>query len=316
MVVAAEREERRAVASGRGLLAIVDLAVGSHSRAVAVLLVVALLSFLPGFFTIPPIDRDEARFAQATRQMVESGDYIDIRFQDEVRYKKPVGIYWLQAAVVKTAEALGFQHAPTTIWLYRIPSLIGAISAVLLTYWTALAFVSRRAAVLAALMMASCVLLGVERLIAKTDAILLLTTVAAMGAMARAYLEQQRSQPDGADAWTIPAVFWTALAAGVLLKGPLIVMICVLAALALIAFDRSARWLSVLKPIPGLIWFALLVLPWFFAIIIRAGDAFFAESVGQDLLGKVASSQESHGAPPGFYFVLFCVTFWPGSMLA
>src|SRR5262249_9300631 len=213
-------------------------------------------------------------------------------------------------------EALGFQHAPTTIWLYRIPSLIGAISAVLLTYWTALAFVSRRAAVLAALMMASCVLLGVERLIAKTDAILLLTTVAAMGAMARAYLGQQRSQPDGADAWTIPAVFWTALAACVLLKGPLIVMICVLAALALIAFDRSARWLSVLKPIPGLIWFALLVLPWFFAIIMRAGDAFFAESVGQDLLGKVASSQESHGAPPGFYFVLFWVTFWPGSMLA
>jgi len=51
-----------------------------------VLLVVALLGFLPGFFSIPPIDRDEARFAQATKQMVESGDYIDIHFQDEVRY--------------------------------------------------------------------------------------------------------------------------------------------------------------------------------------------------------------------------------------
>ena len=51
--------------------------------------------------TIPPIDRDEARFAQATKQMVETGDYIDIRFQDDVRYNKPVGIYWMQAAVVK-----------------------------------------------------------------------------------------------------------------------------------------------------------------------------------------------------------------------
>jgi 4-amino-4-deoxy-L-arabinose transferase-like glycosyltransferase len=111
-------------------------------------------------------------------------------------------------------------------------------------------------------------------------------------------------------------VFWTALAAGVLLKGPLIVMICALAALVLIGLDRSARWLLALKPIPGLIWFALLVLPWFLAIITRAGDAFFAESVGQDLLGKVASAQESHGAPPGYYFVLFWVTFWPGSMLA
>src|SRR5262245_28932496 len=101
MVAMAENGRRRAAASARSLKAVVDFAVGSHARAVAVLLVVALLSFLPGFFSIPPIDRDEARFAQATKQMLESGDYVDIRFQDEVRYKKPVGIYWLQAAVVK-----------------------------------------------------------------------------------------------------------------------------------------------------------------------------------------------------------------------
>ena len=60
----------------------------------------------PGFFNIPPVDRDEARFAQATKQMVETGDYVDIRFQDDVRYKKPVGIYWMQAAAVKTLQAL------------------------------------------------------------------------------------------------------------------------------------------------------------------------------------------------------------------
>ena len=133
------------------LTAVVDYAVSSHARAVAVLVVAALLAFLPGFFQIPPIDRDEARFAQATKQMLETGEYVDIRFQDEVRYKKPVGIYWLQVAVVKTAEALGVPNARQTIWLYRIPSLIGAVGAVLLTYWTALAFVSRRAALLAGL---------------------------------------------------------------------------------------------------------------------------------------------------------------------
>src|SRR6516162_4781729 len=107
MVVAVDNKERSR-ASARNLTAIVDFAVGSHARALAVLLVVSLLGFLPGFFSIPPMDRDEARFAQATKQMVESGDYIDIRFQDEVRYKKPFGIYWLQAAAVKTASALGF----------------------------------------------------------------------------------------------------------------------------------------------------------------------------------------------------------------
>jgi 4-amino-4-deoxy-L-arabinose transferase-like glycosyltransferase len=315
MVATADNQGRER-ASARSLKTIVDFAIGSHARAVMVLLVVALLGFLPGFFSIPPIDRDEARFAQATKQMVESGDYVDIRFQDEVRYKKPVGIYWVQAAVVKTATALGFSGALTTIWLYRLPSLVGSIGAVLLTYWTALAFVPRRAAVLAGLMMASCVLLGIERLLAKTDALLLMTVVAAMGAMARAYLWHERERLDAASAWIVASIFWTALAAGVLLKGPLIVMVVALAAIALIVVDRSAAWLLMLKPIAGIIWLAVLVLPWFVAIIGRTGDAFLAGSVGEDLLGKIFTGQESHGAPPGYYFVLFWVTFWPGATLA
>ena len=297
------------------LTAIVDAATASHARAVGVLVLAALLAFLPGFFQIPPTDRDEARFAQATKQMLETGEYVDIRFQDEVRYKKPVGIYWLQVAVLKTAEVLGVPNARQKIWLYRIPSLIGAVGAVLLTYWTALAFVSRRAALLAGLMMATSILLGVEARLAKTDAMLLMTAVATMGAMARIYLGERRPAP-GLAGWALPAIFWTALAAGILLKGPLIVLFVGLAAAALALVDRSMSWLGALRPIPGLIWLCVLVLPWFLAIVSRSGSSFFAESVGQDLFSKVVSAQEAHGAPPGYYFALFWVTFWPGATLA
>ena len=99
----------------KGFNGLFDYAAGSHRRAVALLMLVTLLAFLPGFFQIPPVDRDEAYFAQATKQMIETGDYVDIRYQDDVRYRKPVGIYWLQAAVVKTASALGLPNADTTI---------------------------------------------------------------------------------------------------------------------------------------------------------------------------------------------------------
>src|ERR1700733_13318119 len=136
-----------------GLGALFDVGAGSHRRAVALLVLISLILFLPGFFQIPPVDRDEAYFAQATKQMIETGDYVDIRYQDDIRYRKPVGIYWLQAAVVKTAEMFHLPDARTTIWLYRIPSLIGAVGAVLATYWCGLAFVSRRRATLAALLM-------------------------------------------------------------------------------------------------------------------------------------------------------------------
>src|ERR1700684_1432919 len=182
------REPKNRVNPGSRFVGAIDFAAGSHARAAIFLILCGLLLFLPGFFTIPPVDRDEARFAQATKQMVESGDFVDIRFQDDVRYKKPVGIYWLQSAAIETASALGLPRPELRIWLYRMPSLFGAIGAVLLTYWTALAFVTRRGAVLAALIMCSSVLLGVEARLAKTDAMLLLTVVAAMGAVGRVYL--------------------------------------------------------------------------------------------------------------------------------
>src|SRR5918999_448152 len=92
----ASRSER-----GRGLIALLDFAHVSHMRAAMFLLALSLVAFLPGFFRIPPVDRDEARFAQATKQMLETGDYVDIRFQNELRYKKPAGIYWMQAGAVK-----------------------------------------------------------------------------------------------------------------------------------------------------------------------------------------------------------------------
>jgi 4-amino-4-deoxy-L-arabinose transferase-like glycosyltransferase len=292
--------------------ALLAFATASHARAVAFLVALSLVAFLPGFFNIPPIDRDEARFAQATKQMIESGDYIDIRFQDEVRYKKPVGIYWLQAGAVKAGEALGVPEARTTIWLYRVPSVLGAIGAVLLTYWAALAFVSRRMAYLAGLMMATSVLLGVEARLAKTDAMLLFCCVAALGVMARAYL-----QSTGRDiGWGHAIVLWTALAAGILLKGPLIMLVVGLTALALAVADRSGRWLLRLRLAPGILWLLLLVLPWFLAIMSRAGENFLQESVGQDLLAKIFQSQETHGAPPGYYLALFWLTFWPAAPLA
>lgn len=309
------REPKNRVNPGSRLASVIDVVAASHARAAAFLLLCSLILFLPGFFNIPPIDRDEARFAQATKQMVESGDFVDIRFQDDVRYKKPVGVYWLQAAVVETAATLGLPRAQVRIWLYRVPSLIGAIGAVLLTYWAALAFVTRRGAILAGLLLASSVLLGVEARLAKTDAMLLLMVVAAMGAMARVYLSWQRGEDPARPPWTWPAIFWTALAGGILLKGPLILLFVALTIVTLAILDRSAAWLWRLRPVWGLMWLLVLVLPWFVAIYWRAGGSFFTTSVGGDMLAKLAA-QESHGAPPGLYLLLFWLTFWPGAPLA
>ena len=112
------------------------------------------------------------------------------------------------------------------------------------------------------------------------------------------------------------------LAVGILIKGPLILMVVGLAAGTLVLLDRSARWLLALRPLPGLLWLLLLVLPWFIAIYARVGSQFLIGSVGEDMFAKVASPQETHGAPPGLYLLLFWATFcllprvFPAQMLA
>ena len=87
--------------------------------------------FLPGRARLPPIDRDESRYMQATAQMLETRDFVDVRFQDQPRYLQPAGIYWLEALSVAAFS----DPAAREPWAYRIPSLLGATAAVLLTGW-------------------------------------------------------------------------------------------------------------------------------------------------------------------------------------
>src|SRR4051812_9423898 len=291
------------------LLAYVE---ASHARACAVLLVLSLACFLPGIVSLQPMDRDEPRFAQASKQMLETGDFVDIRFQGEARHKKPVGIYWLQSGAVAAAEALGVPQARTTIAVYRIPSLMGAVAMVLLTYWAALAFAARREAFLAAAFMAASIILMVEARLAKTDAVLGACSVAAMGGLARAYFAR------GAAGLPLSVMFafWIAVALGILVKGPMVVVFAGLCALALSARERSGRWLLALRPALGAGLVLLIVGPWFLAIALKSGGAFYAEAVGHDMLGKVGAAQRVHWAPPGFYLLAFFATFWPAAILA
>src|SRR5438105_2008554 len=106
-----------------------SLIAGWRGPALAALL--TLLAGLPSLLLLPPLDRDESRYAQATSQMLESGDYVDIRFQQEPRWKKPVGIYWMQAAAVAlTSKVENRDIAP-----YRLPSLLGAVLAAVAVAW-------------------------------------------------------------------------------------------------------------------------------------------------------------------------------------
>ncbi len=256
-----------------------------------------LLTWLPGLFTLPPTDRDESRFAQASKQMIETGDYVRIMNGDEPRNRKPIGIYWAQAPFAALVSDLGLA-TENPIWPYRIPSLLGGLVAVLATYECGRHVADRRTALLAAGMLAASVIVVVEVHLAKTDAALLGATTLAMGLLARCYRHPQ-SFGRG-----LAALFWLAVAAGVLLKGPITPMVVALTILTLRLADGRLTWFRALRVGWGLPLAILAVSPWFVAIGLATHGAFFRDAVGGDLGGKLASGDDAHGGPPGLHLLL------------
>jgi len=282
-------------------------------RPYALLVGLCLFLYLPGISAIPPLDRDEARFAQATRQMLETGDFLRIRFQDEARNKKPAGIHWLQALSVSA-----FSRAEATaIWPYRLPSLLGGMAAVLLTLalGTALfgeASEPRRIAAIAAVLLASALGVVAEAHIAKTDAALLAAAMTGQGALGLAYVRARAGRP--VPAW-LAIMFWTAELAAIFLKGPPGPALAVVTAASLSIADGEWRWLRGLYPVAGIIALVIVLAPWLIAIERATGGGFLAGALGHDLLMKLVGAQESHGAPPFSYLLLVVASFWPGSLL-
>lgn len=279
---------------------------GWRGPALAALL--TLIAGLPGLLLLPPLDRDEARFAQATSQMLESGDFVDIRYQDQPRWKKPVGIHWMQAAVVATVS----DPAHRAIQPYRIPSLLGAMLAAWAVAWLGSATLDRRAGFLAGAILGTTFLLSTEAGIAKTDAMLCGLTTLALAALARIYLATRAGETPQR---SHKLLFWLAIGLSILIKGPIGPMVALLTILALTLWDRNVRWLGKLGWGWGIPVLALIVGPWAIAITIATDGGFWRQALGGDLAPKLVGAHESHGAPFGTYLALSPILLFPATLL-
>ncbi len=277
-------------------------------RGPALAALIALFAGLPVLMLLPPLDRDESRYAQATSQMLESGDYVDIRYQDEPRWKKPVGIYWMQAvAVALTSKVENRDIAP-----YRIPSLLGALLAAAACAWAGAAMFGNRAGFLSGAILGASFLLSTEAGIAKTDAMLCGAVTLAMAGLARIYLAARAGEVPRRP-WKF--AFWLGLGLSVLVKGPIGLLVIAPAMMALSIWDRDVSWLKRLGWGWGLPLVALIVGPWAIAITIATDGAFWREAIGGDLAPKIAGGDEGHGVLPGFYLLIAPLLFFPATLL-
>lgn len=274
-------------------------------RARLFIALLALLASLAGVFTLPVLDRDEARFAQASAQMVESGDIVDIRFQDQPRHKKPIGIYWLQSLTVAVTTGPEARE----IWTYRLPSVLGAMLAALSAFWMGRRLYDHRTGVFAGALISVSLLLASEGGIAKTDAMLAAMTGLSVLSLVEVWLAET---PARRRKWAV--LMWVFVALAALIKGPVAPLMLGLAVLALCAIERRVIWLKVFFYWPGPLLAALIILPWLVGVQMVSGGTFLTEALGGDMAPKLTSGHEGHGAPPGSHLLLLPILFLPASV--
>ncbi len=321
------------------------LAWASSWKAAATLVLLCVAVYLPGLWSVPPVDRDECRFAQASRQMLESvtlpPDERDLRreaggpgspgrptglhagglaipmYASTPRLNKPPLTYWLQAASAYVLT--GGDASRDAMWMYRVPSVVAASLSVLLTWMIGRRMFDARAAVLAAAFLCVSPMVVWDAHQARSDQLLLLTTIASMGALWRVYAGATRTaRPATAgERWIWPAAFWLALGLSVLAKGPIAPMVAVLAIAALCVAHRRVRWVVALRPVFGVLILGAVLLPWLLVIHREFGLAWYLGEAWRESFGRgIRGSTEGHFAPPGTHLVLSVALFWPGVMLA
>ena len=277
-----------------------------HARtALYALLALVTITVFTGQHMVPPIDRDESRFAQASRQMLQSGDYITIRLQDELRAKKPAGIYWLQSASAALLD-------DADIASYRFVNLLSLLVSIFLLFHIGLRLYEPAIALGASAAFASGFLVLTEAHLAKTDTVLMLVVMIQQWALMQIYIDRDQTKTKSSSHWVF---FWTALAVGILIKGPIAPAIAILTMTSLIMWHRGSGWIKPLRLGRGLILMAVICLPWAILVTIATDGAFLDIAVTGDFLAKVHSGQESHGAPPLTYLALLGVLLWPASVL-
>lgn len=259
----------------------------TSQRALAVL---ALAAVVVSFFLLlgraPLFDVDEGAFSQATLEMFQRGDYLSTYLNGRPRYDKPILVYWLQAAAVA-----GFGVSE---FAFRLPSALCASMWALLTFLFARRCFGQERGLLAAAMLATSLGVYVIGRAATADALLNALIAASMFA-AWLHLETGRR------GW-LYATF-AAIGLGFLAKGPVAILVPLAVTLLFCLLRRDFKtWARAVFDWRGLLLFAVIALPWYAAIFVKQGWAFFEGFFLRHNLGRFGGPLHGHAGSLVYYF--------------
>jgi 4-amino-4-deoxy-L-arabinose transferase-like glycosyltransferase len=259
---------------------------------------IALAAALPGLMALPTTDRGEARLAEASAQMLESGDFTATAVDDQASDRRPAGLHWLQAAAVALTSDAEARH----IWAYRLPALAGAMIAAAACAWGGAALFGDAAGLLAGALLGSSFLLATAGAVDAPAALLCGGVTLAVSALGKLYL----AASGGLASKRRTRIFlWLGIALAALAGGPIGPAAVVLTGAALWLVDRRAPWLKSLGWGWGLILLAALVGP---SLVAGAMNAAEGSAPAWPSLGGGARA-------PGFHLLVSPLLLFPFTLL-
>jgi len=287
---------------------LLDAILKPHVRSInyAFLFLGCLLFHVVGTWSVPLIDRDEPRFAEASREMIERGDYVVPHFNNQLRLDKPPFAYWAQIASYKIFGENDFAA--------RFPSAIAAALVALsilawgkriggdgVGWWAAIIFT-----------LALQTFIHAKAAVADMWLVLFMTTAHWAG-----YELIQRP----ASKWKWWFVFYLSLALGFLAKGP-VAWTPLLTVAAMKYFSRDVEIARRFKFTRGILLMLAIVALWGVPALIQTHGEFFRIGIGRHVVGRSFGAMEGHGANSlgvyllllPFYFVTIFASFFPWSI--
>jgi 4-amino-4-deoxy-L-arabinose transferase-like glycosyltransferase len=264
---------------------------------------------------LPLIDRDEPRFAEASREMIQRADYVVPRFNNQLRLDKPPLAYWAQVASYRIFGENDFGA--------RFPSAIAAaLTALVIVGWgyrIGAATVGWWAAIIFTLSLQTFV--HAKAAVADMWLVLFMTLANWIGYELIQRPASHAQRPIFNSQWRLWWTFYLSIALGFLAKGP-IAWMPLLTVLTTIALTRDWQLARHFKFLRGILLMVGVVALWGIPALIQTHGQFFTIGIGRHVIGRSLATMEGHGASSfgmyllllPFYFVTIFVSFFPWSI--
>lgn len=264
----------------------------------------SLLLFCSGTWILPLVDRDEPRFAEATREMLQRGDYIVPWFNGDYRFDKPPLIYWAEMPCYRLLGENEFSA--------RLPSALFAAGTTVLVFFWARRLARPQAAFSAAIIFATSLQMLIHARLAVADMPMIFFSTAAMWSG----WEWSRPEANNARRWWW--VFCASLAFGFLAKGP-VAWLPVGGLLLSRVFRPRAFIFSWPGFATGILLMLGIVAVWGVPAIVATNGEFLKVGIGHHVIFRSFGVIDSHGASGWtgwllslpFYLAAFFFSFFP-----